>query len=165
MLDSRNLKPPTPRSLDPSRTERGAERGPRADRLGDFVSRAVLEAAGSGATNKYAEGYPGSGTTAVCEFVDVVEQLAIDRASALRCEHVNVQPHSGTQANMAVYFGFLRPGDKLMGMDLSSGGPSPRPSPLYSGRDFEVVAYASTAMSERSTTTPPRRRRSSSGRS
>ena len=109
----------------------------------NFVSRAVLEAAGSVMTNKYAEGYPGKRYYGGCEFVDVAEQLAIDRAKALfGCEHVNVQPHSGTQANMAVYFGFLRPGDKLMGMDLSSGGHLTHGHRLsYSGRDFEVIAY------------------------
>src|SRR5919106_2286095 len=109
----------------------------------NFVSRAVLEAAGSVMTNKYAEGYPGRRYYGGCEFVDVAERLAIDRAKQIfGAEHVNVQPHSGTSANMAVYFGFLKPGDKLMGMDLSCGGHlthGHRPS--YSGRDFEVVAY------------------------
>src|SRR6185369_11785548 len=116
----------------------------------NFVSRAVLEAMGSVMTNKYAEGYPGKRYYGG-EFVDVAEQLAIDRAKALfGAEHVNVQPHSGTQANMSVYFGFLRPGDKLMGMDLSSGGHlthGPRLS--YSGRDFEVIAYGVDRQSER----------------
>src|SRR5438270_9072300 len=89
----------------------------------NFVSRAVLEAMGSVLTNKYAEGYPGKRYYGGCEWVDVAEQLAIDRAKALfGAEHVNVQPHSGTQANMAVYFGFMKPGDKLMGLDLSCGG-------------------------------------------
>src|SRR6476620_610300 len=112
----------------------------------NFVSRAVLEAAGSVLTNKYAEGYPGKRSYGGCEFVDVVETLAIDRAKALfGAEHVNVQPHSGTQANMAVYFGFLKPGDKLMGMDLSSGGHLTHGHRLsYSGRDFQVVAYGVT---------------------
>src|SRR5687767_8344288 len=117
----------------------------------NFVSRAVLEAAGSVMTNKYAEGYPGRRYYGGCEYVDVVETLAIERAKALfGCEHVNVQPHSGTQANMAVYFGFLRPGDKLMGMDLSSGGHLTHGHRLsYSGRDFEVVAYGVDRESER----------------
>ncbi|HYX23683.1 MAG TPA: serine hydroxymethyltransferase [Thermoanaerobaculia bacterium] len=109
----------------------------------NFVSRAVLEAAGSVMTNKYAEGYPGRRYYGGCEFVDVVERLAIERARELfGAEHVNVQPHSGTSANMAVYFGFLKPGDKLMGMDLASGGHLTHGHRLsYSGRDFRVVAY------------------------
>jgi glycine hydroxymethyltransferase len=109
----------------------------------NFVSRAVLEAAGSVMTNKYAEGYPGRRYYGGCEFVDVVERLAIERAKQLfGAEHVNVQPHSGTTANMAVYFGFLKPGDKLMGMDLSSGGHLTHGHRLsYSGRDFRVVSY------------------------
>src|SRR5919205_2970548 len=109
----------------------------------NFVSRAVLEAAGSVMTNKYAEGYPGRRYYGGCEFVDVVERLAIERAKQLfGAEHVNVQPHSGTSANMGVYFGFLKPGDKLMGMDLSCGGHLTHGHRLsYSGRDFQVIAY------------------------
>ncbi|HEX4960152.1 MAG TPA: serine hydroxymethyltransferase [Thermoanaerobaculia bacterium] len=109
----------------------------------NFVSRAVMEAAGSVMTNKYAEGYPGRRYYGGCEFVDVVERLAIARARELfGAEHVNVQPHSGTSANMAVYFGFLKPGDKLMGMALSAGGHLTHGHHLsYSGRDFRVVAY------------------------
>ncbi|HEX9945804.1 MAG TPA: serine hydroxymethyltransferase [Thermoanaerobaculia bacterium] len=109
----------------------------------NFVSRAVLEAAGSVMTNKYAEGYPGRRYYGGCEFVDVVERLAIERTKQIfGAEHVNVQPHSGTSANMAVYFGFLKPGDKLMGMDLSSGGHLTHGHRLsYSGRDFQVIAY------------------------
>jgi glycine hydroxymethyltransferase len=109
----------------------------------NFVSRAVLEAAGSVMTNKYAEGYPGRRYYGGCEVVDVVERLAIERAKELfGAEHVNVQPHSGTTANMGVYFGFLKPGDKLMGMDLSSGGHLTHGHRLsYSGRDFKVVSY------------------------
>ncbi len=109
----------------------------------NFVSRAVLEAAGCVMTNKYAEGYPGRRYYGGCEFVDVAERLAIERARALfGAEHVNVQPHCGTQANMAVYFAVLRPGDTLMGMDLSCGGHLTHGHPLsYSGRDFKVVAY------------------------
>jgi len=117
----------------------------------NFVSRAVLEAAGSVMTNKYAEGYPGRRYYGGCEFVDVVERLAIARARELfGAEHVNVQPHSGTSANMAVYFGFLKPGDKLMGMDLSSGGHLTHGHRLsYSGRDFRVVAYGVDKETER----------------
>jgi glycine hydroxymethyltransferase len=117
----------------------------------NFVSAAVLEAAGSVLTNKYAEGYPGKRYYGGCEHVDTVESLAIARAKALfGAEHVNVQPHSGTQANMAVYFGFLRPGDRLMGMDLSCGGHLTHGHRLsYSGRDFEVIAYGVDRASER----------------
>src|SRR3982074_1672818 len=86
----------------------------------NYASPRVLEATGSVLTNKYAEGYPGKRYYGGCEFVDVVERLAIERAKKLfGAEHVNVQPHSGTSANMAVYFAMLRPGDKLMGLDLS----------------------------------------------
>ncbi|HYG63735.1 MAG TPA: serine hydroxymethyltransferase [Thermoanaerobaculia bacterium] len=117
----------------------------------NFVSQAVMEAAGSVLTNKYAEGYPGRRYYGGCEFVDVAERLAIERAKRLfGAEHVNVQPHSGTSANMAVYFGFLRPGDKLMGMDLSCGGHLTHGHRLsYSGRDFQVVAYGVDRESER----------------
>ena len=89
----------------------------------NFVSRAVMEAAGSVMTNKYAEGYPNKRYYGGCENVDVVELLAIERAKELfGCDHVNVQPHSGSQANMAVYMAMMKPGDTLMGMDLSHGG-------------------------------------------
>lgn len=117
----------------------------------NFVSPAVLAAAGSVLTNKYAEGYPGRRYYGGCEFVDVVERLAIERVKALfGAEHANVQPHSGTTANMAVYFAFLRPGDKLMGMDLSAGGHLTHGHRLsYSGRDFEVVSYGVDRESER----------------
>ncbi|HEX5757950.1 MAG TPA: serine hydroxymethyltransferase [Thermoanaerobaculia bacterium] len=117
----------------------------------NFVSRAVLEAAGSVLTNKYAEGYPGRRYYGGCEFVDVAERLAIERAKRLfGAEHVNVQPHSGTSANMAVYFAMLKPGDKLMGMDLSCGGHLTHGHRLsYSGRDFQVVAYGVDRESER----------------
>jgi len=109
----------------------------------NFTSRAVLEATGSVMTNKYAEGYPGRRYYGGCEFVDVAESLAIERAKALfGAEHANVQPHSGTTANMSVYFAMLRPGDKLMGMDLSAGGHLTHGHRLsYSGRDFEVASY------------------------
>ena len=117
----------------------------------NFVSPAVLAAAGSVLTNKYAEGYPGRRYYGGCEHVDVVERLAIERVTELfGAEHANVQPHSGTTANMAVYFAFLRPGDKLMGMDLSSGGHLTHGHRLsYSGRDFEVVSYGVDRESER----------------
>ncbi len=109
----------------------------------NFVSSAVLEAAGSVLTNKYAEGYPGRRYYGGCDVVDSVERLARKRAKRLfGAEHVNVQPHSGTTANMAVYFAMLEPGDKLMGLDLSCGGHLTHGHHLsYSGRDFEVVSY------------------------
>ncbi|HLU24309.1 MAG TPA: serine hydroxymethyltransferase [Longimicrobiales bacterium] len=109
----------------------------------NFVSRAVLEAAGSVLTNKYAEGYPGRRYYGGCEWVDEVERLAIDRCKALfGAEHANVQPHSGSQANMAAYLAFLRPGDTMLGMNLSHGGHLTHGSPVnFSGQLFRVVAY------------------------
>ncbi len=117
----------------------------------NFTSRAVMEAAGSVLTNKYAEGYPGRRYYGGCEVVDRVETLAIDRLKRLfGAEHANVQPHSGTSANMAVYFAMLKPGDTILGMDLSSGGHLTHGHPLsYSGRDFKVVAYGVDRVSER----------------
>ncbi|HSP35033.1 MAG TPA: serine hydroxymethyltransferase [Thermoanaerobaculia bacterium] len=109
----------------------------------NHVSRAVLTAMGSVFTNKYAEGYPGKRYYGGCGPTDVVETIAIDRAKQLfGAEHANVQPHSGSQANMAVYFAMLKPGDTIMGMDLAHGGHLTHGHPLsYSGRDFKVVAY------------------------
>jgi glycine hydroxymethyltransferase len=109
----------------------------------NFVSEAVLEAQGSVLTNKYAEGYPGRRYYGGCEFVDEVEQLAIDRARALfGAEVVNVQPHSGSQANMCVYFSQLEPGDTILAMNLSHGGHLTHGSPVnFSGRFFRVVPY------------------------
>jgi glycine hydroxymethyltransferase len=109
----------------------------------NHVSRAVLTAMGSVFTNKYAEGYPGKRYYGGCGPTDIVESIAIERAKKLfGAEHANVQPHSGSQANMAVYFAVLKPGDTLMGMDLSHGGHLTHGHPLsYSGRDFKVVAY------------------------
>ncbi|MGE0638815.1 MAG: serine hydroxymethyltransferase [Thermoanaerobaculia bacterium] len=117
----------------------------------NFTSRAVMEAAGSALTNKYAEGYPGRRYYGGCEVVDRAESLAIERARELfGAEHANVQPHSGTSANMAVYFALLRPGDTLLGMDLSCGGHLTHGHRLsYSGRDFRVVAYGVDRESER----------------
>jgi len=117
----------------------------------NFTSRAVLEATGSVATNKYAEGYPGRRYYGGCEVVDRLETLAIERVKALfGAEHANVQPHSGTSANMAVYFALLRPGDTLLGMDLACGGHLTHGHRLsYSGRDFKVVAYGVDRQSER----------------
>ncbi len=109
----------------------------------NFVSRAILEATGSVFTNKYAEGYPGRRYYGGCEFVDVVERLAIERAKKLfGAQYANVQPHSGTQANMAVYLTLLEPGDTFMGMDLSHGGHLTHGHPLnFSGRLYKVVPY------------------------
>ncbi|HLP98596.1 MAG TPA: serine hydroxymethyltransferase, partial [Sideroxyarcus sp.] len=107
----------------------------------NYTSPAVMEAQGSKLTNKYAEGYPAKRYYGGCEYVDVAEQLAIDRAKALfGAEYANVQPHSGSQANAAVYMAMLQPGDTIMGMDLSHGGHLTHGHPLsYSGRDFKVV--------------------------
>ncbi|MEP6802708.1 MAG: serine hydroxymethyltransferase [Acidobacteriota bacterium] len=109
----------------------------------NWVSRAVREAQGSVLTNKYAEGYPGRRYYGGCEFVDRIETLAIDRAKALfQAEHANVQPHSGSQANMAVYLTALKHGDTILGMDLSHGGHLTHGHPLsFSGREYKVVAY------------------------
>jgi len=109
----------------------------------NFVSKAVLEAAGSVLTNKYAEGYPGKRYYGGCEFVDVAESLAISRAKALfGAEHANVQPHSGAQANMAVYFTLLKPGDTVLGMNLAHGGHLTHGHPLnFSGKLFKIVPY------------------------
>ena len=109
----------------------------------NHVSKAVLTAMGSVFTNKYAEGYPGKRYYGGCGPTDIVENIAIDRAKRLfGAEHANVQPHSGSQANMSVYFAMLKPGDTIMGMDLSHGGHLTHGHPLsYSGRDFKDVAY------------------------
>lgn len=109
----------------------------------NFVSEAVLEAAGSPLTNKYAEGYPGKRYYGGCEYVDIVETLAIDRAKRLfGADHVNVQPHSGAQANTAVYFSILEPGDTILGMDLSHGGHLTHGMKLnVSGRTYHSEFY------------------------
>lgn len=109
----------------------------------NFVSAAVRQAQGSVLTNKYAEGYPGKRYYGGCEYVDIVENLAIERASKLfDAEYVNVQPHSGSQANMAVYFAAIKPGDKVLGMNLSHGGHLTHGSPVnFSGKFFDFVDY------------------------
>ncbi|MFL6596172.1 MAG: serine hydroxymethyltransferase [Chthoniobacterales bacterium] len=116
----------------------------------NFTSRAVMEAQGSCLTNKYAEGYPGKRWYGGCENVDVVEQLAIDRAKRLfGCEHVNVQPHSGAQANMAVYFSVLKPGDKILAMNLAHGGHLTHGHPAnFSGKFYAVTQYGVSEQSE-----------------
>ena len=117
----------------------------------NWVSRAVREAQSSVLTNKYAEGYPGKRSYGGCEFVDRVEQLAIDRAKALfAAEHANVQPHSGSQANMAVYLTALKTGDTILGMNLSHGGHLTHGHPLsFSGKEYRVVAYGVRREDER----------------
>ena len=109
----------------------------------NFTSRAVMQACGSVMTNKYAEGYPGKRYYGGCEYVDVAENLARDRAKKLfRCEYVNVQPHSGSSANMAVLFSVLKPGDRIMGLDLSHGGHLTHGSSVnFSGQMFEAHSY------------------------
>ncbi|AEG61900.1 serine hydroxymethyltransferase [Desulforamulus ruminis] len=109
----------------------------------NFVSPAVMEAQGSVLTNKYAEGYPGKRYYGGCEFVDMAESLAISRAKEIfGAEHANVQPHSGAQANFAVYFALLQPGDKILGMNLAHGGHLTHGSPVnVSGKYFNVVSY------------------------
>jgi len=109
----------------------------------NFVSEAVLEAQGSVLTNKYAEGYPGKRYYGGCHNVDIVENLAIERAKELfGAEHANVQPHAGSQANMAVYYSVLEPGDTILGMNLSHGGHLTHGSPVnFSGRFFKVIPY------------------------
>jgi glycine hydroxymethyltransferase len=117
----------------------------------NFVSQAVLQAAGSVLTNKYAEGYPGKRYYGGCEYVDVAESLAIARAKELfGAEHANVQPHSGAQANMAVYFTLLKPGDTVLGMNLAHGGHLTHGHPLnFSGKLYTIVPYGVRAEDER----------------
>lgn len=109
----------------------------------NYVSKAVLEAQGSILTNKYAEGYPSKRYYGGCEYMDIVENIAIKRACELfGAEHANVQPHSGSQANMAAYFSLLKPGEKILGMNLSQGGHLTHGSPVnFSGRLYQVIAY------------------------
>lgn len=113
----------------------------------NFVSKAVMAAMGSPLTNKYAEGYPGKRYYGGCQYVDVVENLAIERAKKLfGCDYVNVQPHSGAQANMAVFFAVVKPGDTVMGMSLADGGHLTHGSPVnMSGKYFNIVPYGVNA--------------------
>src|SRR3989475_3385843 len=117
----------------------------------NFVSRAILEAAGSVLTNKYAEGYPGRRYYGGCEYVDVVERAAIARAkSVFGADHANVQPHSGAQANMSVYFTLLKPGDTVLGMNLAHGGHLTHGHPLnFSGKLYTIVPYGVRKEDER----------------
>jgi glycine hydroxymethyltransferase len=144
MIDERDLRAADPKIARAIEDERARQNeGLELIASENFASRAVLEATGSVFTNKYAEGYPGRRYYGGCEHVDVAERLAIQRAKKLfGAEHANVQAHSGSQANMAVYFSVMKPGDTLMGMDLAAGGHLTHGHPLsYSGRDFKVVAY------------------------
>lgn len=117
----------------------------------NFVSPAVMAAMGSHLTNKYAEGYPGKRYYGGCQYVDIVENLARDRACELfGAEHANVQPHSGAQANLAVYFGLLQPGDTILGMNLSHGGHLTHGSPVnQSGKLYNIVPYGVSEKDER----------------
>ena len=117
----------------------------------NFVSPAVMAAMGSHLTNKYAEGYPGKRYYGGCQYVDIVENLARDRACELfGAEHANVQPHSGAQANIAVYFGLLKPGDTILGMNLSHGGHLTHGSPVnLSGKYFNILPYGVSEQDER----------------
>jgi glycine hydroxymethyltransferase len=144
MIDERDLRAADPKIARAIEDERARQNeGLELIASENFASRAVLEATGSVFTNKYAEGYPGRRYYGGCEHVDVAERLAIQRAKKLfGAEHANVQAHSGSQANMAVYFSVMKPGDTLVGMDLAAGGHLTHGHPLsYSGRDFKVVAY------------------------
>lgn len=137
------------RKIDPQIVEAmNLELGRQRDKIEliaseNFVSRAVMEAMGTVLTNKYAEGYPGKRYYGGCEYVDIVENLARDRAKELfGAEHVNVQPHSGAQANMAVYMSVLEPGDTVLGMNLAHGGHLTHGSPVnFSGQLYKFVAY------------------------
>ncbi|QBI55761.1 serine hydroxymethyltransferase [Streptomonospora litoralis] len=149
MPSQRNLLDQTLDQLDPEVAAAvGAELNRQRDTLEmiaseNFAPQAVLEAQGTVLTNKYAEGYPGKRYYGGCEHVDVVEQLAIDRAKELfGAEHANVQPHSGAQANTAVYFSLLKPGDTILGLDLAHGGHLTHGMKLnYSGKLLNAVAY------------------------
>ena len=141
---SRSPPSPTPMSPPPI----GRELGPPADQIEliaseNIVSRRRADAQGSVLTNKYAEGYPGKRYYGGCEFVDVVEHLAIERAKQLfGADFANVQPHSGAQANQAVFLALLQPGDRIMGMSLAHGGHLTHGSPVnMSGKWFDVVSY------------------------
>ena len=149
---SRSLRDADPDIADAVRNEVGRQAtGLELIASENFVSRAVLEAAGSVFTNKYAEGYPGKRYYGGCEFTDVVERLAIDRATALfGADHANVQPHSGAQANMAVYFAVVKPGDTVLGMNLSHGGHLTHGHPLnFSGKLYTIVPYGVRQEDER----------------
>ena len=148
----KHLSATDPQIADAIRREvRRQEEGLELIASENFVSQAVLEAAGSVMTNKYAEGYPGKRYYGGCEIVDIAEDLAISRARELfGAEHVNVQPHSGSQANMAVYFTLLKPGDVVLGPNLAHGGHLTAGSPInFSGRLYQIVPYGVRKDTER----------------
>lgn len=144
MIDFREIEAADPEIAAAMKQELGRQRG-NLELIAseNFVSPAVLAAAGTHLTNKYAEGYPGKRYYGGCQFVDIAEELARDRAKALfGAEHVNVQPHSGAQANIAVYFALLAPGDTILGMNLAHGGHLTHGSPVnLSGKYFNIVPY------------------------
>jgi glycine hydroxymethyltransferase len=151
-MDMRTLAEADPEIADAVRNELNRQRnGLELIASENFVSRAILAAAGSVFTNKYAEGYPGRRYYGGCEYVDVVESLAISRAKKLfGAEHANVQPHAGAQANMAVYFTVMKPGDTVLGMNLAHGGHLTHGHPLnFSGLLYKVVPYGVKADDER----------------
>lgn len=151
MIDFESIKAVDPEICDAMRKELTRQRE-HLELIAseNFVSDAVLSAMGSHLTNKYAEGYPGKRYYGGCQYVDIVEDLARERAKALfGAEHANVQPHSGAQANMAVYFAMLEPGDTVMGMNLSHGGHLTHGSPVnMSGKYFHFVPYGVTEEKE-----------------
>jgi glycine hydroxymethyltransferase len=143
-LQARTLSESDPEIQEAIQLELGRQRdGLELIASENFTSRAVMEAVGCVMTNKYAEGYPGKRYYGGCEFVDIAERLARNRAKELfGAEHANVQPHSGTQANMAVYFAVLKPGDTMLGMELAHGGHLTHGSPVnFSGMFYNVVPY------------------------
>ena len=144
MIDFRTIRAADPQTADAMQLELNRQRQ-HIELIAseNFVSPAVLAAMGSHLTNKYAEGYPGKRYYGGCECVDIVENLARDRACELfGAEHANVQPHSGAQANLAVYFGLLETGDTILGMNLSHGGHLTHGSPVnMSGKNYNFVAY------------------------
>jgi len=151
-MDMRTLAEADPEIADAVRNELKRQRnGLELIASENFVSRAILAAAGSVFTNKYAEGYPGRRYYGGCEYVDVVESLAISRAKKLfGAEHANVQPHAGAQANMAVYFTVMKPGDTVLGMNLAHGGHLTHGHPLnFSGLLYKVVPYGVKSDDER----------------
>ena len=144
MLDFPYVKNSDPEVYEAMQQELGRQQG-NLELIAseNVVSKAVMEAMGSHLTNKYAEGYPGKRYYGGCQYVDIVETLAIERAKEIfGAEHANVQAHSGAQANTAVYFALLNPGDTIVGMDLSHGGHLTHGSPVnISGKYFNVVPY------------------------
>src|SRR6187455_3149915 len=142
MLD--NLKRQDPEVFDAVKKELGRQHT-QLEMIAseNHVSRAILDTVGTVLTNKYAEGYPGKRYYGGCEFVDIAEEIARDRAKQLfGAEYANVQPHSGSQANMAVYFTFLKPGDTVLGMNLSHGGHLTHGHPAnFSGKLYNFTAY------------------------